>query len=180
MSLSSQRPSLGSRPTAAEIANFNRWAARNGEQPLGQAQPSPARPPAPPPPPQGPPVAQQAPAYMNEDIWRRGTQIRDRTEFAVTKAGRVKMLRTWNARLKKWMWTDAGVHYYKHNRQRLIVNIPCLGYIPSTSVRAPSADLLAEKRAAAVHLLWPAPKLSGHSHHLRHPGGERDAAFPRC
>ena len=84
--------------------------------------------------------ALQAPTYMNEDIWRRGTQIRDRTEFAVTKAGKVKMLRTWNARLKRWMWTDSGVHYYKHNRQRFIVDIPCLGYIAITAARAPGAN----------------------------------------
>ena len=48
------------------------------------------------------------------------------------------MLRTWNARRKQWTWTHAGVDYYKHNRQRFIVNIPCLGYIASTVARAPS------------------------------------------
>jgi hypothetical protein len=46
------------------------------------------------------------------------------------------MLRTWNNRLKRWMWTPAGIDYYKHNRQRFIVDIPCLGYIASTEARA--------------------------------------------
>ena len=47
------------------------------------------------------------------------------------------MLRTWNARRKQWNWTPAGIDYYRHNRQRFIVNIPCLGYIASTMARAP-------------------------------------------
>jgi len=45
------------------------------------------------------------------------------------------MLRTWNGRLKQWMWTPAGIDYYKHNRQRFVVNIPCLGYIPEYKTR---------------------------------------------
>ena len=47
------------------------------------------------------------------------------------------MLRTWNARRKQWNWTHAGIDYYRHNRQRFIVNIPCLGYIASTMARVP-------------------------------------------
>ena len=53
------------------------------------------------------------------------------------QTGKSKMLRTWDARRKKWAWTLSGIDYYKHNRQRFIVNIPCLGYIASTMARAP-------------------------------------------
>ena len=45
------------------------------------------------------------------------------------------MLRTWNARRKQWQWTPAGIDYYKHNRQRFVVNVPCLGYIPEYKTR---------------------------------------------
>jgi hypothetical protein len=38
------------------------------------------------------------------------------------------------------MWTDAGIDYYKYNRQRFIVDIPCLGYIASTEARAPGPN----------------------------------------
>ena len=40
------------------------------------------------------------------------------------------MLRRWNSRTSQWVWTPAGRNYYEHNRQRFIINVPCLGYIP--------------------------------------------------
>ena len=145
------RPSLGSVPTAADRARYNAWAVRNGEQPLAMPRipatsrltkaeyRAPQAPQAPPPPPPPPPRGPPEPDHVNPDvsgIWRRGTYVRDRTEFAVTTAGRARMLRTWNARRKKWNWTPAGIDYYKHNRQRLTADIPCLGYIAGIMARA--------------------------------------------
>ena len=134
-------------------------------------------PPAPPPP---PPALQEpaGPGDVNPDgggpegIWRRGTDIRDRTEFAVTAAGRVRMLGAWNARRKQWAWTPVGIDYYRHNRQRFIVNMPLLGLHRQRHGQSPRPGRQ-RACAAALYLLWPAPKFM----YVRSPG---DAALPRC
>ena len=47
----------------------------------------------------------------------------------MTSAGQRRVLRVRNTRTDSWTWKAAGRDYYDHNRQRFIINIPCLGYI---------------------------------------------------
>ena len=91
-----------------------------------------------------------------ESPWRRGTVVRGRTEYAYTKVGIAKQLRTWNIKAKKWAWTPAGLNYYKHNRRRFIINVPCLGYIPRQHTRRagdPEDDVLLRATFFGQHQL---------------------------
>ena len=129
--------SLGSNPTPAEVATLDAWRRRH-PGPGGNAAPNPN------PNPVRRRINSKRPQQPHEPYpeppadsrWRRGTIIRDRTEYAYTTAGVAKKLRTWNVRAKSWAWTPAGLDYYRHNRMRFIVNVPCLGYIPRQKTRA--------------------------------------------
>jgi hypothetical protein len=82
--------------------------------------------------------------------------VRGRTEYAYTKVGIAKQLRTWNIKAKKWAWTPAGLNYYKHNRRRFIINVPCLGYIPRQHTRRagdPEDDVLLRATFFGQHQL---------------------------
>ena len=63
--------------------------------------------------------------------WRRGTTWDKRTEWG-WKTNRAKpvKLRQFNSRTGEDKWFPAGRDYYAHNRQKFIINVPCLGYIP--------------------------------------------------
>ena len=66
------------------------------------------------------------------------------------------MLRTWNIRAKKWAWTPDGLDYYRHNRMRFIINVPCLGYIPRQHTRRagdPEDDVLLKATFFGQHQL---------------------------
>jgi hypothetical protein len=62
--------------------------------------------------------------------WRRGTEWSNRTEYAYKTNGQIRKLRTFNSRTGEDKWFPAGRDYYDHNRQKFIINVPCLGYIP--------------------------------------------------
>ena len=41
-----------------------------------------------------------------------------------------------NSRTGEDKWFPAGRDYYNHNRQKFIINVPCLGYIPPEKTNA--------------------------------------------
>ena len=47
----------------------------------------------------------------------------------MTAAGVPRKLRNWNSRTGQYTWFPAGRDYYDNNRQRFIINVPCIGYI---------------------------------------------------
>jgi hypothetical protein len=53
----------------------------------------------------------------------------NRTEYARKTNGLVYKLRLWNSRTEEYVWRAAGRDYYSHNRQKFIINVPCLGYV---------------------------------------------------
>ena len=140
-------PAIGHNPSPAVRALCNAWADRNGQPHLGAAIPAA---------PHVPLVlvvgkgrgrgrarggrgnwgaaVPALPAHGDVEApdaggWRRGTVIAGRAEYATTTAGVRRILRKWNSRTGQWDWKPAGRDYYEHNRQRFIVNVPCLGYI---------------------------------------------------
>ena len=68
--------------------------------------------------------------------WQRGTWMVNNREYARKTNGRVYKLRVWNSRTEQWDWKDAGKDYYRHNKQKFIINLKCLGYISPASLDA--------------------------------------------
>ena len=147
-----QAPGIGVNPSPADRARYNAWADRNGQPHLGggaavapmgrgrgrgrgRGAAAPIVPgrgrgnwgaPVPALPAHGVNFAPDA----NAGGWQRGSNvIHGRTEYAMTSAGQRRVLRVRNTRTDSWTWKAAGRDYYDHNRQRFIINIPCLGYI---------------------------------------------------
>jgi hypothetical protein len=58
----------------------------------------------------------------------------------------VRKLRSWNSRTGQYTWFPAGREYYEQNRQKFLINVPCLGYIPANALRQvdPEADFQAD------------------------------------
>ena len=134
------QPGLPSIPSGADIARYNAWADRNGQPHYGQAAPvAPAAPPAPKRRGKGRPGLPMPvrPGHgvvpQNEEGggWRRGTTWDKRAEWG-WKTNRAKpvKLRQFNSRTGEDKWFPNGRDYYDHNRQKFIINVPCLGYIP--------------------------------------------------
>ena len=59
----------------------------------------------------------------------------NRTEYADRTNGQRRKLRTFNSRTGEDKWFPAGRDYYDHNRQKFIINVPCLGYVPFVKTR---------------------------------------------
>ena len=133
------QPALSANPTPAELAAYNAWARRNGVAPLPGAIGAPAPAPAAAPKRRGrpglprpaPPAHGAVPQGAEGGGWRRGTSWTNRTEYAWKTNGRRLKLRTFNSRTGEDTWFANGRDYYEHNRQKFIVNVPCLGYIPA-------------------------------------------------
>ena len=146
---------MPSRPRAADIAVYNAWADRTGQPRWGVAAAPAAkaapkrrgRPGAPLP-------AQPAHGVVVDGDgggWQRGTWWANRTEYARKTNGLAYKLRWWNSRTEEYVWRAAGRDYYSHNRQKFIINVPCLGYVSS---------LIANRgrRFDSINLLWTASK----------------------
>ena len=126
---------MPARPRPRDIVVYNAWADRMGQPRWGAddaaapaaapAQRRPGRPGMPRP---------ESNAYGSvepaaDGNWQRGTYWVNRTEWALTAAGVPRKLRTWNSRTGQYTWFPAGRDYYDNNRQRFIINVPCVGYI---------------------------------------------------
>ena len=136
-----QPPAMPVNPRPRDIVMYNAWAMRNG-QPLWGAQ---GEPPAAPAPRRGRPglPVPAPPAHgqiQQGDVggnWQRGTYWVNRTEWALTAQGVPRKLRSWNSRTGQYTWFPAGRDYYDHNRQKFLINVPCVGYIhPADTGRA--------------------------------------------
>ena len=85
--------------------------------------------------------------------WRRGTEWFNRTEYAWKTNGQKRKLRTFSSRTGVDKWFPAGRDYYDHNRQKFIINVPCLGYIPphkANGTRDGKDTILGNLRAALL------------------------------
>jgi hypothetical protein len=123
------------------IARYNAWAERNdqpywvvpGAAPAAKAQPKRRGRPGLPLP------AQPAHGAVQDGAegggWRRGTFWKNRTEYAKKADGTVRKLRTFNSRTGEYTRFPAFTDYYSHNRQKFIINVPCVGYIPPEKTR---------------------------------------------
>ena len=154
------QPGMPVNPRPADIARYNAWADRNGEPRFG----APAAPPAAPAPapkrrgrPGLPVPAPPAHGEVRENEegggYRRGTIWKNRTEYAFKTNGQIRKLRTHNSRTGEYKWFPAGRDYYDHNRQKFIVNVPCLGYIPphkANGTRDGKDTILGNLRAALI------------------------------
>ena len=140
------QPGLPVNPSAVDIARYNAWADRNGRPRFGAAAAAPAAPaPAAPAPKRRGRPGLPLPARPSHGVfpenaegggWIRPSFWRNRSEYAfkVNRQNPLK-LRTFNSRTGEDKWTANGRDYYDHNRQKFIINVPCLGYVPFFKTR---------------------------------------------
>ena len=145
-------PARRERATAADITAYNAWADRNG-QPRWDAAAAPkaapkrrGRPGAPVP---APPAHGVVANGEEGGGWQRGTWWANRTEYARKTNGHVYRLRTWSSRTSEYNWRAAGRDYYNHNRQKFIINVPCLGYISPSKIRGAEEGYFVDTEAAS-------------------------------
>ena len=97
--------------------------------------------------------------------WRRGiTEWKNRTEYAYKTNGQIRKLRTHNSRTGEYKWFAAGRDYYDHNRQKFIINVPCLGYIPpekTNAMKAAFMNILANRVVAPANAAANDPDAEG-------------------
>ncbi len=61
--------------------------------------------------------------------WVRGTKEQGRRHIAYKTNGQMRILSTFNSRTGEEKLTKAGEEYYKHNRQKFIINVPAVAYL---------------------------------------------------